>query len=190
MRIFAQSSVLALCALLSGASCASADDAVIAKIVVGDGPFEVVGESGIFGFVVARKAKLVTFKPCTGDPFEIESKKLKRTKFKCEDGPSPDPHPLQVNCGDAEKFWDKEAAKVALEPDATLGSIFFEKDKTVKMVASASSDMLKGAFSKVAQFKDCGDWTVGFGDSGAPLVHVIKASEVNQIPYQDLGGLQ
>ncbi len=192
MKIFVKNSVLALCVFLGSVSYVAADDAdaIIAKLVVGDGPFEVVGESGIFGFVVARKAKLVTFKPCTGDPFDIESKKLKRTKFRCEDGASPDPHPLEVKCGDSEKFWDIEAAKVAMEPGATLGTIFFEKGKGVEMVASAPSEVLKGTFSKVAQLKDCGDWLIGFGSSGAPLVHVIKAPEANQIPGQELGGLQ
>ena len=171
---------------------ASADDIKPedAKVVVTDGPFEVVGESGIYGFVIARKATTVTFKPCVGQTFDVERNKLKRTHFTGDDGASPDTHPLIVTCAESDKYWDKAAAQIASEQkDTTVGTVYYKGLKGIEMTASVAPNVLTKTFDDVVRFKDCGSWSVGFGQKGAPLVHVLTVPEATKMELDKLDNL-
>lgn|GEM_PF-2126729 len=184
MRI-ARNSIAAVAIGLIGAGAALAQEE-FAKLVVGDGPFEVSGNNGIFGFVIARKTSTVTFKPCHGPTFEIETNKLKRTTLKCEDGAAPNPHPLNVSCAYANTILLAQIPKIESSNSVAIGTVYEENGKNVTVVDKPSPKLISDTFSKVAQFKACGDVTIGFGTTGAPVVNVVPVPIANQIKMEEL----
>ncbi|MCB5204434.1 hypothetical protein LH464_18360 [Neorhizobium sp. T786] len=170
-----------LCSAVSG----SAEDRV-AKLLLGDGPFEVVGDNGIFGFVVTRSETTTTvkFKPCYGPPFDIETQRLKRTTIDCAQGPSPDTYPLQVRCGDMNEL--RSAQTKASSDDIAIGTIYEVHDDVISAINKASSKEINAAFADVSEFRACGDWTVGYTATGAAAVTIVPVPLENQINIDEL----
>lgn len=185
---FATVSLALLCAV--AATETVADDKVpelLAKIVVGDGPYEIDGESGVFGYVVASSAVTVTFKPCSGDSFEVDRKKLRKTKFKCEDSPSPNQNPLVVSCENTDNKWYRVVADAAYgEKYRPIGTTFYLAGDSADSVASVvvKPEQMAVEIDSVKQLKDCGGTVVGFDDKGQPLLHVLDTTEALQLSDQ------
>ncbi|SDA97361.1 hypothetical protein [Mesorhizobium qingshengii] len=162
-----------------------AQDQVISlknNLIVGDGPFEVKGESGVIGFVVARAGDLVTFKPCTGASFPLDRKQLLATKNKCENSPSTDEHPLIVKCGDALQGWDKVQIAQAVGSNVPIGTAFFQKEgETAIASVTLNPNQMASAIDSVDQFKDCGQFVVGFDKEGEAKVSLIPAMQAIQL---------
>lgn len=165
----------------------NSDIQAMARIIVGDGPYEIKGESGVFGFVVASTAAMVTFKPCVGSSFEVEKNKLVKTNFKCKDSPSSDEHPLVASCNNTDKYWDDAAATMmAHQNDLPIGTTFYEKDKSSDTMAMVvvGTEKMAGVIDSVKELKDCGKFTVGFDNSGKAVVHVIGTMQAVKLLEQ------
>ncbi|RUW98962.1 hypothetical protein EOA30_24900 [Mesorhizobium sp. M8A.F.Ca.ET.059.01.1.1] len=154
------------------------------SLVKSAGPFEVKGESGVIGFVVGWAGDVVTFKPCTGDSFSLDRKRLKTTTSKCADSPSTDENPLVVSCNNALK-WDTQTVTVAVQDDGPVGKTFFKKPGE-QVVTALMADPKQVATTVDAgyQLKDCGQYVVGFDKNGAAAVGLVKSMQVIQLDDQ------
>lgn len=163
---------------------AESEQSFAAKALVGDGPYEIKGESGVFGYVVASSAVTVTFKPCSGDSFEVDRKKLQRTKFKCGDSPSPDQNPLVVSCDNAENpSYVGLAAKAYEQKDRPIGTAYYLTSNGESRITSypIEPEEMAVEIDAVKELRDCGKTVVGFGDTGKPLLQVIGTTDALQI---------
>lgn len=179
---------LAVAALLASAIPVSAQDDEVLRLLLGDGPFEVVGDNGLFGFVVARyEAKTtVRFKPCYGPAFDIETEKLKRTTINCDGAPSPETHPLKVDCEAAERLRLAQYKALEAGVGTMIGTIYEVEHDTLQAADEASSAEISAAFADVEEFKVCGDWTVGYTAAGAAAVTIVPVPAAQRIQVDEL----
>lgn len=151
------------------------------SLVKSAGPFEVKGESGVIGFVVGWAGDVVTFKPCTGDSFSLDRKRLVSTKSKCANSPSSDENPLVVSCNNAKK-WDVQTVAAAVQDNGPIGKTFFKKPGE-EVVTALLADPKQAATTVDAayQLKDCGQYVVGFDKNGAAMVGLVISSQAIQL---------
>ncbi|WP_322884915.1 hypothetical protein U8C32_15020 [Sinorhizobium medicae] len=169
--------------MIASPEVAAADKAEVttAKALVGDGPYEIKGESGVFGYVVASSTVSVTFKPCSGDSFEVERKKLRRTKFKCGDAPSPDQNPLIVSCDDTDAYVGLASAAYD-QKDRPIGTAYYLSSSGENTIIDVvAPEQMAAEIDDVKELRDCGRSVVGFGGTGKPLLQVIDTTDSLQI---------
>ncbi|MER8431398.1 hypothetical protein [Mesorhizobium caraganae] len=153
-------------------------------LVKSAGPYEIKGESGVIGMVVARTGNLVTFKPCTGDSFELDKSKLISTNNKCANSPSSDENPLIASCDTVQKGWDVALYAQAVKDDGPIGTTFFQKPGEM-VLASATPDpkKLAATVDSAMELKDCGPTLgfVGFDKDGLAKVSLIPSTQAIQL---------
>lgn len=167
----------ALNAMSFGAASAQGGQSEDTKLLISSAMYEVDGESGLFGLVVSVAEKKALFKPCYGPAFEIEQERLRSTKFTCEDAPSPDPNPLIVSCREGDAQWDEVAAVAAAQVQRmgnVSSTVSVASDGTI-LLEDVPKETVAKIMNAVSQFKNCGQWTVGFSIEGEPIMHVLHA---------------
>ncbi|WP_210213498.1 hypothetical protein [Mesorhizobium sp. M4A.F.Ca.ET.090.04.2.1] len=154
---------------------------VAVALVKSAGPYEVKGESGVIGFVVAWAGDVVTFKPCTGDSFSLDRKKLLFTKNKCADSPSSNENPLVASCNNALK-WDVQIVAEAVRDDGPIGKTFFKKAGAAPVtVVMADPKQAAATVDAAYQLKDCGQYVVGFDKYGSAMVGLVPSIQAIQL---------
>lgn len=182
---FAQISALLAVGVMPGYGQEKTDSWMMVALVKSAGPYEVKGESGVIGFVVAWAGDSVTFKPCTGDSFSLDRKRLVSTKNKCTNSPPPDEHPLVASCDEFLKGWDIKTVVAAVQDDGPIGKTFVKKPGDAQ-VTTVMADSAQAAATVDAgyQLKDCGQYTVGFDKMGIAKFGLIPSTQAMQLNYQ------
>ncbi|MBA1140247.1 hypothetical protein [Mesorhizobium neociceri] len=154
------------------------------SLVKSAGPYEIKGESGVIGMVVSRAGDTVVFKPCTGDSFELDRRRLISTNNKCADSPSTDENPLVASCDKALNGWNVALYTQAIKNDGPIGTTFFQKPGEM-VLGSVVLDAKKMAatIDSASQLKDCGPalGVVGFDKEGLAKVSLIPSLEAIQL---------
>lgn len=159
----------------------------IRKLMIVDGPYELQGSTGIYGFVVARSGGKATFRPCTGPMVDVDDNRLKRTKSTCADEPPTDGNPFSVGCGGGVEVPSQVKAAIAKEgPTSALGTIF-EMGSTSEVQVYATYDNTAASKIKgIDRMATCGDWNIGFDASGADIMHFLSKDNATTGNYGDL----
>lgn len=154
------------------------------SLVKSAGPYEIKGESGVIGFVVASSGDMVRFKPCTGDSMMLNRKQLVSTKNDCANSPSPNENPFVANCNSAVKRWDVRLLSDALHDDGPIGKTYTKKPGEMVMAAMiADPKQVAATVDAADQLKDCGPayGVVGFDRDGVAKVSLIPSAQAIQL---------
>lgn len=158
-------------------------DAMQVSLVKSAGPYEVKGESGVIGFVVASSGEMVTFKPCVGDSLTLNRKQLVSTKNNCANSPSPNENPFVANCNNAAKQWDVALFADASNDDGAIGKTFTKGANAQVVAMLADPKQVAVTVDAADQLKDCGPsyGVVGFDKDGIAKVSLIPSAQAIQL---------
>ncbi|NKJ03778.1 hypothetical protein [Rhizobium sp. SG741] len=159
----------------------------IRKLMIVDGPYELQGSTGIYGFVVARSGGKATFRPCTGPMIDVDDNRLKRTKSTCADEPPTDGNPFSVGCGGGVEVPSQVKAAIAKEgPTSALGTIFEMRSTTDVQVYATYDDTAASKIKGIDRMATCGNWNIGFDASGTDIMHFLSKDDATMGNYGDV----
>ncbi|BCG83095.1 hypothetical protein [Mesorhizobium sp. 113-3-3] len=149
----------------------------VTKIVAGDGPFEIVNDATLFGYVTEVKGSNATFLPCYGKKFDVDISKLQRTKHDCSVAPPPDQTPFGVNCQIADETWGMFAPILAGEKVVPVGSTYEAGKDDVQL-----SDQVMAAIGGVTQIRNCNQSIVGTDKDGVAVIQIFLTPDKLNVP--------
>jgi hypothetical protein len=184
--------VLAASLLLSSADGIAQDDTKEAKIdikrlMLVDGPYELDGSTGVFGFVVARSAGKATFRPCTGPMFDVDDNKLKPTKSTCKDEAPDDGNSFSVGCGGGVNVPSQVMAAIGKNAsNGTAGTLFeLNSSSEVNVYATYDADVAS-QIKSIDRMASCGSWNIGYDSKGTDLMHFLSTDDAKSGAYSDM----
>jgi hypothetical protein len=150
----------------------------IDKLLIVDGPYELVGATGVYGFVVARSGAKATFRPCTGPMIDVDQNKLKRTSLQCKDEAPENGNPVSTAaCPKTLNIPSPMIAAVKENAQAPVGTFFaMSKASTVEIYASSDTNSQK-QLGAVAHMQNCGAWAVGLDEKGKEVLHFLSSDD-------------
>jgi hypothetical protein len=148
------------------------------KLLIVDGPYELVGATGVYGFVVARSGAKATFRPCTGPMIDVDQNKLKHTSLQCKDEAPENGNPVSTAaCPKTLDIPSPMIAAVNQNAQAPVGTFFaMSKTSTVEVYASSDVNSQK-QLGAVAQIQNCGAWAVGLDEKGKDVLHFLSSDD-------------
>ena len=150
----------------------------IDKLLIVDGPYELVGTTGVYGFVVARSGAKATFRPCTGPMIDVDQNKLKHTSLQCGDQAPDNGNPVTaVACPKSVDVPSQMMAAVKENTQAPIGT-YFAMNKTSTVEVFASYDMnSRNQLKAVVYIENCGAWAVGLDKQGKDVLHFLSSDD-------------
>jgi hypothetical protein len=152
-----------------------------------DGPYELDGSTGVYGFVVARSAGKATFRPCTGPMFDVEDNKLKPTKSSCKDEAPDDGNSFSVGCGGGINVPSQVIAAIGKNAENSTAGTFFEMGSSSEVNVYATYDeSVASAIKGIKRMASCGSWNIGYDSKGTDLMHFLSTDDVKSGAYTDM----
>ncbi|MGO8224738.1 hypothetical protein HA464_06775 [Rhizobium leguminosarum bv. trifolii] len=159
----------------------------IKRLMLVDGPYELDGSTGVFGFVVARSAGKATFRPCTGPMFDVDDNKLKPTKSTCKDEAPDDGNSFSVGCGGGINVPSQVMTAIGKNASNGTAGTFFEMGSSseVKVYATYDDDVAS-KIKSIDRMASCGNWNIGYDSKGTDLMHFLSTDDAKSGTYGDV----